>query len=126
MPFPLPGWWLSLSIIAGAQAPGDVLEGRQVYVVQPRVEMYAGPGGNASKVVGQVHDLTLQVLKVQGDYLAVRSSGVDGWIKRSDVVPHDKAVAYFTERIRANPRDGYAHAARGVAQRGKGAKEEQA
>jgi tetratricopeptide (TPR) repeat protein len=115
------GLWLALSMSAGAN---DVLEGRYVFVLRAGVEMRAEPDRNDSKVVGRVHDLTLRVRKVKGDYAAVRSSGVDGWIKKSEVIPYEKAAAYFAERIRANPKDGYAHAARAVARSGQGNKDD--
>src|SRR5579871_1165837 len=95
----LVGLCISLILSGAAQAPGDVWEGRYVFVVKPGVEMRSGPGEDQEKVIGRVHDLTLHVRKVNGDYLSVRSSGVDGWIKKSDVVPYDKATAYFSERI---------------------------
>src|SRR6516164_7972625 len=97
---------LGLGFLTGTPTPGDILEGRSVFVVKPGVEMRSAPDDNASKVVGRVHDLTLRVLKVQGDSVAIRSSGVDGWIKKSDVVLYDKALAYFAGRIRDNPQDG--------------------
>jgi tetratricopeptide (TPR) repeat protein len=87
--------------------------------------MRAAPDSE-SKVIGRVHDLTLSIRKVQGDYAAVRSSGVDGWIRKSDVIPYEKAAAYFAERIRNNPKDAYAHAARAVSRMGKGDRDEKA
>jgi tetratricopeptide (TPR) repeat protein len=126
MHYSLTCWWIGLGFIAATQAGGDIREGRSVFVVKAGIEMRAAPDGDESNVVGRVHDITLQVVKVRGDSVAVRSSGVDGWIQKSDVVPYNKALAYFTERIRDNPKDGYAHAARGVARTGKGEKDDQA
>jgi tetratricopeptide (TPR) repeat protein len=116
----------SLCFSAAVQAAGDVSGGQYVYVVRPGVEMRSAPDESDSKIVGRVHDLTLRVLKVQGDFAAVRSSGVDGWIKKSEVIPFEKAAAYFAERIRKSPEDGYAHAARAVARMGKGDRDEKA
>jgi tetratricopeptide (TPR) repeat protein len=111
---------LGIGLLAGVPTQGDTLEGRTVFVVKPGVEMRAGPGANEAKVVGHVHEITVGIRKVQGDSLAVRSSGVDGWIARGDIVPYDKATAFFRERIRLDPKDGYAHAALAVALLGKG------
>jgi tetratricopeptide (TPR) repeat protein len=122
-------WLLTASacgenVDTAVQTSSVTLEGRYVIVVRSGVEMRAEPDGNGSKVVGRVHDLSLQVRKVKGDDLAVRSSGTDGWIKKSDVVPYEQAVEHFTNRIRENPKDGYAHAGRAVARQGTGAKED--
>jgi tetratricopeptide (TPR) repeat protein len=118
--------WLCLTFLAADQAPGGIREGQAVYVVKPGVEMRDAPDGDESKVIGQVHDLTLRAMRVKGDRLAVRSSGVEGWIRKRDVVAAEKALAYFTERIRDNPRDGHALTARGVAEMGSGAKDDKA
>jgi tetratricopeptide (TPR) repeat protein len=111
---------LGIGLLTGGRTQGDTLEGRTVFVIKPGVEMRADPGANESKVVGRVHEITVGIRKVQGDSLAVRSSGVNGWIRRDDVVPYDKAMAFFRERIRLDPKDGYAHAALAVALLGKG------
>jgi tetratricopeptide (TPR) repeat protein len=113
---------LGLWFIA-APTPSDITEGQYVFVVRPGIEMRATPDPGEPKVVGRVHDLGLSVLKVQGDSAAVRSSGVDGWIKKSNLVPYDKALDYFTERIREAPKDGYAYAARAAARMDKGDKD---
>jgi tetratricopeptide (TPR) repeat protein len=118
----LTSFCLGLSFIA-VPTPGDVTEGQYVFVVRPNIEMRAGPEPGESKVVGHVHDLALTALKVKGDYAAVRCSGVDGWVEKRDLVPYDRALDYFTERIREDPKDGYAHAARAVARLGKGEKD---
>jgi tetratricopeptide (TPR) repeat protein len=111
-----PCLWLILNVSISAQ-PSDTWEGRYVLVARAGLEMRAGPD-EESKVVGRVHDLTLTVRKANGDYVAVRSSGVDGWIKKMDVVPYNKAAAYFTERIAKNPKDAFSLTARAVAHGG--------
>jgi tetratricopeptide (TPR) repeat protein len=109
-----------------ASTTGDITEGQYVFVARSGALMRAGPEPGEPKIVGRVHDLTLRVLKVKGNYAAVRSSGVDGWIKKSDVVPYNKALDYFTGRIRSDPKDAYAHAARAAARMGKGKNEDKA
>jgi tetratricopeptide (TPR) repeat protein len=116
---------LLATVLPGGASTGDITEGQYVFVVRPGIEMRAGPDGD-SKVVGRVHDLTLSVRKVEGAHAAVRSSGIDGWVKKSELVPHDKAMDYFTKRIREAPKDGHAHAARAVARMNKGANDDKA
>src|SRR5579871_4958329 len=49
--------------------------------------------------IGTVKSAILQVERVQGDMLGVRSMGREGWIAKTEAVPLDQAVAYFTDRI---------------------------
>jgi tetratricopeptide (TPR) repeat protein len=65
-------------------------------------------------------DLVYKVLNEQGDFLWVRHRGVESWVPRQDVVLIEDAVSYFSERVRANPNDAYAYAARGRAWREEG------
>jgi tetratricopeptide (TPR) repeat protein len=54
-----------------------------------------------------------EYVKAEGDYYLVRDRGVSRWVRRDDVLPWDserlaERLAYFTDRVRRDPRDGFA------------------
>ena len=55
--------------------------------------------------------LFYKVEQVSGDWLWLRAEGKGfrGWVRADDVVPVDKALEYFSERIRQNPSDAFAY-----------------
>jgi len=56
----------------------------------------------------------------KGPWIKVTQRGVTGWFAKSDAVPLEDAVGYFTDRIRSDPDDNYAYAQRGFAWRMRG------
>ncbi len=52
--------------------------------------------------------------ETQNDRLRLSSHGRKGWAPARQVIPYREAEAYFSDRIRANPGDAFAHLARGV------------
>ena len=52
--------------------------------------------------------------RVNGDWLWLVSGRVAGWTRASEVVPLDKAVDYYTEQIRLNPKSAHAYLCRGA------------
>lgn len=52
--------------------------------------------------------------------LRLYAPGVNGWVKTTDVVPYEDAVAYFTKRIKDNPADDSALLRRGLVLRERG------
>ncbi len=63
----------------------------------------------------RVVSMIVVVLKEDGKRILVRQNGMEWWSTKDDAVPLDKAVSYFTERIRTNPNDGSAYAYRAAA-----------
>jgi tetratricopeptide (TPR) repeat protein len=61
-----------------------------------------------------------RVDRVQGEWLWVDAGAVRGWVKRTDVVPADRAVEEFSEAIRRDPSDGHAYLSRGLARHARG------
>jgi tetratricopeptide (TPR) repeat protein len=60
--------------------------------------------------------LTYRIERVQGDWLwLVSDRGTRGWAHRSEVVPADRAAAYFSEVIAREPRSAEAYRMRGLA-----------
>jgi tetratricopeptide (TPR) repeat protein len=56
----------------------------------------------------------LSVESVNGPWLWV-TQGKSGWIQAGDVIPRDRAVIFFSQEIRSNPRDAEAYRCRGKA-----------
>ena len=55
------------------------------------------------------------VQQEEKEHVLVQHKGTTGWLLKTDAVPLKDAVAFFTGRIQANPKDDYAFAGRGVA-----------
>lgn len=49
------------------------------------------------------------VAKVEGDYLWCTGPGIAGWARSADVVDVDHAIAFYTEAIRADPKNPNLH-----------------
>src|SRR5262245_5306323 len=86
--------------MAGQKTDKVSLVDKEVITTKRVVDMFEKPDG--AKVVYSAKAWTLWIEEVSGDYLLVRRDGRKGWVKRSDVVSQDEAVAYFAERIKAN------------------------
>ena len=73
--------------------------------------------GTAGTVIhATLKHMYLTVLQDDGKQIEVRDeSGLVGWLDRSDAVPVAEAVDYFTEQLKANPKDADALARRGAA-----------
>lgn len=77
-----------------AQSPGKAM------VAAP----YNPPLRVGEKVVGTWDTLECTVERYQGDWAWIRTDdGKHGWVRSSEVVPLDKAVEYFTQKIEAGP-----------------------
>jgi tetratricopeptide (TPR) repeat protein len=68
---------------------------------------------------------TAVVKKVDGDNLWIRTNyhGDEGWVKRTDILTVQEAIAYFTDRIKSAPTDARAWLKRGTAFMEKGERE---
>jgi tetratricopeptide (TPR) repeat protein len=90
--------------------------GRRVLAKRRAVSVYRDEGGRKVEV-GKVGDSVVEVLDDNEGWLKVRHGREPAWLVKSDVVPLDGAVAYFTRRIRAAPTDAWNYAQRGLAGR---------
>ena len=97
---------------------------------QAQAETPAGDDWAGKRVVQKARDFALrddkqavlwvgkriyvfEVVRADEPRLWLRAPGEDGWptgwAAADEVVPIDHAIAFFTERIRANPKDAFAH-----------------
>ena len=65
--------------------------------------------------LGVLTAVSYQVVAEAGKEIKVRHSGKEGWLPKAEVVPLSEAVAYFTERLKENPKDSGAYQKRGHA-----------
>jgi tetratricopeptide (TPR) repeat protein len=70
--------------------------------------------------VARLTDFIYTVQQEEKEHILLQHKGVAGWLPKNDAVPLKEAVAFFTERIQANPKDDYAFAGRGVANQNQG------
>ena len=86
--------------------------------IMPRsAGLQIGHTDNAGKqvYVARVTDFVYTVIQEDTDHILLRHKGIVGWLPKTEAVPLNGAVEFFTGRIRANPKDDYAFAGRGVA-----------
>jgi tetratricopeptide (TPR) repeat protein len=107
--------------LAAAEAEGPWL-GKGVLPKRRATPLHS-PKPNARgkyEAVATLNGADYQVEKEDGRYIYLRERGVQGWLLKEDAVPLEGAVAYFTARVREDPRDASAHAYRGCALRAAG------
>ena len=54
------------------------------------------------------------VVAVNGPWIWLRASGLEGWADASEVVPVDQAIPYYTERIRVSPENPFNYSMRAM------------
>ena len=110
------GTFLLLSISVLLTAAAQSWEGKTVILARPGVKLETPEGKNiAPKTSGAAQDLTFEILKEDKDRVLIDSRRQQGWIAKSDAIPLDEAVAYFTRELDRNPDNSHALTARGLA-----------
>lgn len=102
---------------SSAKADGTPVVGRRYMAVDPAVLVY---DGNRSVANAKQLESIFQAVAVRGEWLAVHSGGVSGWVRAGDVVALDGAFEFFSRRIAANPQDLAAYTSRGIASKERG------
>jgi tetratricopeptide (TPR) repeat protein len=112
-----------LLLVAGgpAFAQGD-WSGKTVQVKGTKPIRVSSIGADGKKVfVAELKSsIFYQVLKEKAGSILIRENGVEGWADKSLFVTLEDAAAFFSSRIKANPKDGLAHGYRGVARMRRG------
>jgi tetratricopeptide (TPR) repeat protein len=89
--------------------------GKAVILTAPRVTLQVRDGEKiAPKTGGVAKDLLFQVVADKDGRLHISSRRQQGWIGKSEAVPFDQAVEFFTKKVSLDPKDGHAFTARGV------------
>jgi tetratricopeptide (TPR) repeat protein len=89
--------------------------GKTVLLTRPGVKLQAPQGQKiAPKTAGIARDLMFGVLKDEDGRIQISSRRQLGWIARGDAVPFDQAVAFFTKKLTADPKDSHVYTARGL------------
>jgi tetratricopeptide (TPR) repeat protein len=103
-------FFVTLAREARAQTADNWL-GARVMAKTSDTKLKVGSKVSATLNAGSV----FRVDRVNGDWLWVDSGNIQGWVKKGDVVLFEQAIAYFTDVIRKDESDEYAHVSRGIA-----------
>jgi tetratricopeptide (TPR) repeat protein len=110
---------LSVFVLVALLTPTSVLaqdswQGKNVMVIKSGVKFGHSVDGRFI-ADGELTQLTYRVLKEQNGWILVRQLGKEGWLPKTDAVPLESAISYFTDKIRQNPNDDNAYFRRGMA-----------
>ncbi len=111
---------LPLLLSAPLRAGGGSWIGKQVMPKQTGIRLWYADDKWQHVSVGNFEDMIVPVLGERSEWLKVRHLGMNAWFAREDAVLLEDAVAYFTEKLRANADDVYAHIMRAEARHAKG------
>ena len=107
------GWGLTLAFAAPIPV---VAQDNQGWLGKQVVEKH----GNftlriGDKVVDRAHRIEIyRVERVEGPWLWLRTTGLQGWALATEVVPVEEAVAFFTTKLIANSGDIHAYTMRAI------------
>ncbi len=114
--------WLPLLLLCMVCPParaGESWVGKTILVKKAGIRI-GHSDGEESVYTATLRVVSYRVLAEEGNFIKVNENGVADWFSKNDAVLLENAVDYFTDRIRANPRDAAAYVHRGVAWRLKG------
>jgi tetratricopeptide (TPR) repeat protein len=108
-------WWSVLFILAvpAAGAVDEPWVGQIVFAKKAGVP-FGYVDGEKWVNAGEISELAVPVLAQRGEWLLVRSGGKRGWVPMGEMVPLASGVDYFTDRIRAEPRNASHYLRRGA------------
>ena len=101
-------------------AQGESWAGKKVMPKSAGLQIgYTGKDGKQI-YVAKLTDFVYTVMQEEAGHILLRHRADVGWLLKTEVVPLQEAVAYFTTRIKTNAKDDYALAGRGVAKQNLG------
>ncbi len=94
---------------------------KKIMLKHPGVRISNAREKDEAKAVALLTDLVYHVEAEQDGWLRVNHHGIEGWFEKEHAVLVEDAVAFFTERLRAEPDDAraYAHRAWAYKEQGK-------
>ncbi len=111
---------VALVMVQPIWAQGESWAGKKVMPKSAGLQIgYTGKDGK-EVYVAKLTDFVYPALQEEGGHILLRHRGEVGWTLKTQLVPVQEAVAYFTTRIKTNPKDDYALAGRGVAKQNQG------
>jgi tetratricopeptide (TPR) repeat protein len=110
----------SLSLAAPGRAGDGSWVGKVVVVKKPGNRIGHTDEKGKPVYVATLTNFEYRVLAEKGGWIKVRHKGVEGWFAKDDAVPLERAVDYFTRRIKDDPNDAVAFLHRGVVRRLRG------
>jgi tetratricopeptide (TPR) repeat protein len=104
-----------------ARAAGDdSWVGKKVMTTKPGVHIGYTDEKDRRQDLGELTLPAYTVVQERGKWIKVEHKGAAGWFAKGNAVLLDKAIPYFTERIRQDPQDAFAYARRAWARREQG------
>jgi Flp pilus assembly protein TadD len=103
-----------------AWAQGESWAGKKVMPKSAGLQIGYTDKDGKEIYVAKLTDFVYPVLQEEAGHVLLRHRGEVGWRLKTDLVPVQEAVVYFTTRIKTNPKDDYALAGRGVAKQNLG------
>ncbi|MFL5242054.1 MAG: tetratricopeptide repeat protein [Gemmataceae bacterium] len=97
------------------EAGEDSWVGKLVMPKRPGLELGSGGATTPPETLGKTNDAVVVVEKEDGRRIQVRTSSGSGWISKTDVVPLNDAVGYWSERIKEDDRDSRSYTMRATA-----------
>lgn len=89
--------------------------GEEIMPTKAGIQIASTADKSKQVLLVELHFTDHTVLAEQGGRLKVIQQGVEGWFDKSDAVLLDDAAPFFTKKVEANPKNGDALHARGVA-----------
>jgi tetratricopeptide (TPR) repeat protein len=106
---------LAVLVVAPLLAQEGSWVGKKIMPTKAGIKMASAADKSKSEGVGELRFTDHTVLADQGGRLKVIQQGVEGWFDKNDAVLLADAVPYFSKKVEADPKDGDALHARGVA-----------
>jgi tetratricopeptide (TPR) repeat protein len=98
---------LAVALLAAAPvaARGDSWVGKMIITKEIRTQVVDGRTDAQGNLAfsAMLWRLCYEVEDEDGEFIKVRENGAPGWLPKSQVVPAEDAVAYFTEAVRRKP-----------------------
>lgn len=107
---------LASTLAAAAAAQEGTWVGKTVFVKRQDVKIGPADANATQTPLATLDEAAYRVLAERNGRIQVRTArGVTGWLDKAEVVPLEDAVAYFTARIKARPKEAQSYSLRGAA-----------
>jgi tetratricopeptide (TPR) repeat protein len=111
-------WFLGLflaaqSALAQEAAPADPLAGKMVVMTAPEVPVFVLKD-NKWQEAGKAPRPLAPIRQASADAYRVHFGEIEGWVRKKEAILLDEAAAYFSDRIKRDPKDGFAYRQRAI------------
>jgi tetratricopeptide (TPR) repeat protein len=103
-----------LGFVSSRAIAGESWVGKKIAIKMGHPKFGATDDNGKQVYYGKLSYVIYTVVGDQDGRLQVRHHGKEGWFDKTDAILWENAISYFTEQIRANPKDAEAYSRRGV------------